>query len=446
MGCCSMLEENQTNEKTVEVKAKIGERIDENNNNLKNQIVEIEVKKDEGILSHSDNTKQKEEEKITLILDKKIIIDEIKKEEKNENIIKDLSIKSIEEEKKEENQIKQSNKQIINIEEEIKPKIQIIEIEKANKNKNILLGIKSTILLKSNIINYISKKRKLGLFIYSNVLKKRLNIYLKDYIYNYLGNLIEMKDYNYLVIQMQFPYGIDSINKTKNLYLSYLNKIKCEEKIFQDFIVSRFEEADNNNYFCQFGPPINISSPIFDLILKRKLIMKFKINIDQEFSKNTKLFNDLYNAIKTINENSYMYPQISISLNSNELDLIKKLNLNFDKIKTLNLYNPSDNCDGYSNKILSLINNKENLEYLIIHSSNSSTTSLDILNEFKNLKILDLEINCLEKFTLKLNNLNILDLSKIKNIAFDENLIYRVKNLKIMDSEIVKPKTLLKFP
>ena len=310
MGCCSILEEIQTNQKTVEVKAKIGERIDENNNNLKNQIVEIEVKKDEGILSHSDNTKQKEEEKITLILDKKIIIDEIKKEEKNENTIKDLSIKSIEEEKKEENQIKQSNKQIINIEEEIKPKIQIIETEKAKKNKNILLGIKSTILLKSNIINYISKKRKLGLFIYSNVLKKRLNIYLKDYIYNYLGNLIEMNDYNYLVIQMHFPYGIDSVNKTKNLYLSYLNKSKCEEKIFQNYLVLHFEELLKNDVYYQCCSPINISSPIFDLIAKKELIMKFVIMIDKEVSKNTKLFNDLYNAIKTINEDSYIYPQI----------------------------------------------------------------------------------------------------------------------------------------
>ena len=49
-------------------------------------------------------------------------------------------------------------------------------------------------------------------------------------------------------------------------------------------------------------------------------------------------------------------------------------------------------------------------------------------------------------FILKLTDLKKLNISNCKNIAFDENIIYKIENLTINKSKIIYPKSLLIFP
>jgi hypothetical protein len=147
--------------------------------------------------------------------------------------------------------------------------------------------------------------------------------------------------------------------------------------------------------------------------------------------KNENLINDIKNFFTRLEE----YPKILLSLSFNSLTQVKLLSINFKKIKKFALNYPMaipllgqvDKPIEYFNIIKSFFEEVKNLEELTLSFilNTIPSESLGIINNFINLKNLQIfNVNLNGVLTLKLPNLKKLTLSNIKNIAFDENVIY----------------------
>ena len=176
----------------------------------------------------------------------------------------------------------------------------------------------------------------------------------------------------------------------------------------------------------------------------------FSITISDSIFKNEELINDLRNFFKNLKE----YPKIQTILSIENLEKIKLLDLDFKKVKSfyfnyLNLGN-NENENEYLNKIFSLLEGNNVLQVLtsiLFKPISLKPESIKMINNFMNLKyILLINVQLEDIFTIKLANLNALLIANCKNIAFDDDIIYNIETLSIYSSEIIKPKSLLKFP
>ena len=132
-------------------------------------------------------------------------------------------------------------------------------------------------------------------------------------------------------------------------------------------------------------------------------------------------------------------------------DIINKLklyNINFGAIKGLSIYN-NISYDIYQN-IFSYVNGFNNISLLDLSNSSSSkiNCSLEIINNFKSLKYLTLdEFKFENPFFIRLFDLIELKIFSCDNIGFIEgnNTNYNLKKLEISNSNIIKPKTIMRF-
>ena len=116
------------------------------------------------------------------------------------------------------------------------------------------------------------------------------------------------------------------------------------------------------------------------------------IDINEQVIENRNLYNDLSETFKKLNEDIFIYPRIKINVKFEQLDLIKDLNINFDKIKILMLDIPvnsydedNPNINFYVNKATSFFKNKKNLEHFFLSNYyHKEQLSLDIINSFNN--------------------------------------------------------------
>jgi hypothetical protein len=135
--------------------------------------------------------------------------------------------------------------------------------------------------------------------------------------------------------------------------------------------------------------------------------------------------------------------------------LLEHLQLNFNKVEKLRMNIPSAfslqgkpvySGDEYLKYIFSFANEKQNLKQFELSASFQplKAETLDILKMFPNLKSLSITSCPFENvFTLTLNNLEEVCFKNCKNIAFDENRVFKLKKIDITDSEIIKPKSII---
>ena len=335
------------------------------------------------------------------------------------------------------------------------------EIENAQKKlNNLLFNIKSRFLLKDLLMNYISRKKKLYLFQHSKSLQNKLNITIQDYQETYLDNIFPLSKINELINKKYISFNYEKEKDERNkLYNTFFDEIKCDKNVIEAYIIKKIKE-DNKKYgvFKSFCYDIDINNPFFDSFIKKDIIEEYQIFIDENSFVNNNLLNDIIKTFEKLNNENYIFPQIAMQLPFNSLNNINKLNINFKKVKKLLinylLINPNaDHTDygrEYFEKIYSFFQETNNLEQIMINMMNPiNFESLKILSSFTNLKILSLmnvNSNDGKFFKIKLPNLNKLSLSCCKFITFDESKVYNIEILIIINSIIIKPKSLLTFP
>lgn len=253
-------------------------------------------------------------------------------------------------------------------------------------------------------------------------------------------------------------YNDNNKNKGKELYLKDLSKSKCDEKLFESFAINTLREFFNLRPKDTFyAYPIDFVSPLFIPVLKTELVENFEILINDEVYKNNTFLNDLLQVFNIINKSNLKYPKINISLTFNYLSLLKQLEINYDKIEKLKVQipfiinlpgQPVSDPNEHLKYIFSFIKEKQNLKQFELMAFNPlKNESFDILNDFPNLKNLFIMGCQFEKvFTLKLNNLEEISFMNCKNIAFDENKVFKLKKLSLFMTEIIKPKSVITLP
>ena len=197
-------------------------------------------------------------------------------------------------------------------------------------------------------------------------------------------------------------------------------------------IIKSQNESDEKNI------NINIDSPLFEIFSKSKNFDKnctiwiLQRNIDKYKlqHKYSIIFNKLNNS--NINYSSIYY----IFERKEKIDYLKELNINFNNIKKLHLqYNSSEkfiNNESINDEI-NILNNFINLEQLVLGGNKNILKLLLLKNvNFKKLKELNLlckeisDLNLLEKVRLdkleKLNlyNVGISDINFMKNVNCKE--------------------------
>ena len=183
---------------------------------------------------------------------------------------------------------------------------------------------------------------------------------------------------------------------------------------------------------------IDINNPFFNCLSKSYLMNGFSLNINYDTFKNKNLIKDISNFFMKLEE----YPQIQFVFFENNFEQIKLLNIDFKKIKNAHFFFIRKN--DYLKSCLSLFDESKNLEDLTLYLSADTIIEVECLekiNKFRNLKYLNMtNVNLNRIFILKLTDLKKLNISNCKNIAFDENIIYKIENLTINKSKIIYPK------
>ena len=220
-----------------------------------------------------------------------------------------------------------------------------------------------------------------------------------------------------------------------------LIKNNINKSDYEKFVINYLNE--NRKYFKEgSGLPITINSPFINILSKAENSDLFQIDI--KINNDNNLDTKYINLFSNLNQNNLAYPQIVLRIESKDIiNKLKLYNINFGAIKALTIYNYIS-YDIYQN-IFSYVNGFNNISHLDL---SSKINSLEIINNFKSLKYLTLYGFKFENpFFIRLFDLIELKISSCDNIGFIEgnNTNYNLKKLEIRNSNIIIPKTIMRF-
>ena len=311
------------------------------------------------------------------------------------------------------------------------------------------------------VLEYIKDENFLfKFFIYSKYFQKKLGIDLSDYINKHIERFekLGLKVENFLKFQNYFTKDYD-----KNILCIKLNnelsKYGIDIKYYQNYSNNYFIKYENNyiknnlkygliEYNENSEKLININSPIFDAISKTKSFnLFFTIEIPLSTIKEFDLKNDYKSVFNKMNELNINYSSLALFfLDSNNINYLNELNIDFNKIKRLNIYPnylSNNNKEIYKN-LFTIKNLRENLIYLNLGNNNFEFSNISFINELISLE--QLILYDFTKFELKLKNLKILTLKNCSDVSLDQNIGKNMKKLKIDNCKIIKPTLLIQLP
>jgi len=325
--------------------------------------------------------------------------------------------------------------------------------------EEILKRISSKFILRL-IPEYIKDKNFIfKLFAYSNYFQKKIGIGLSDYINKHIERFekLGLKAEHFLKFQNYFTKDYDK-NILDSKLSNELNKYGIDKKNYQNYSNNYFTIYENeykkNNlkynlieYNENTEKIININSPLFDPISKTKSFnLFFTIEIPLSTIKEFDLQNDYKSVFQKMNELNINYSSLSLFfLDSNNINYLNELNIDFNKIKRLNIYPnylSKYNKNIYIN-LFSIKNLGENLIYLNL-GNNSEYSNISFINELVSLE--QLILYDFTNFVLKLKNLKILTLKNCSDVSLDQNIGKSMKKLIIYDCRINLPNILFQFP
>ena len=328
------------------------------------------------------------------------------------------------------------------------------------------------------IFSYIKKKNfKLRLFKYSKEYRNKLDLRKIDYINAYLSNRsIDFKPYFTFKKKFNAIEDKDILKKGLN---NYLEKLNLDFDTIEEYAINFYENEDDNDNPIK----IDIYSPFFDSLFKKKFDKNFEIKIPMDKIEKFNLQKDYISIIEKVNNSGFdkNYPGIYFKYkNPTDVDFIKDLNLNFKLIKKLKLKRANEekgeNYDEIYDqakkeemeKETNIINNKSFSNFykalfslpdiqnnlidlnLKVNKENKKSFIPNSFQEINNLKALqNLCINGYNfetPFALRLFNLQKLQLRKVRNFEFDQSNVFNIKEMTILTSEKSKSNFKIKFP
>ena len=342
-------------------------------------------------------------------------------------------------------------------------------------DKPLLLEKINSKYIFQNIFSYIRFENiKIHLFKYSKLFQKKVGLSLVDYKVNYLKNL-DLHLYNYLDNTDDFDKDYKN-KKLKDDMIKYKfnmnDLIAYSDDLYQEYI-KKNEIPDPDDLI----DTIDIYSPLFDAFSLKEYFEKFfSLKIPINLIKNYNLLNDYILAFDKLNKLNSNYPTLELQIkDGNDMEYLKRLNLNFNKLKKLKVNIDKDN--GFISSYNCLFENlftlpdiqhslvsleieggKPQKDYNINSYSDEDDENeeeedeeilkiFENLNKFESLEKLIMRDFIFEKtFTLKLNNLKELYLFECLDIAFAENSCLNLKVLFLYSNSINMPKKSLKLP
>ena len=325
--------------------------------------------------------------------------------------------------------------------------------------EEILKRISSKYILRL-IPEYIKDENfMLKFFSYSKYFQKKLGIELSDYINKHIERFekLGLRAENFLKFQNYFTKDYDK-NILSTKLNNELNKYGIDVKHFQTYSNNYFTIYENiykkNNlkynlieYNENSEKIININSPLFDPISKTNSFnLFFTIEIPLSTIKEFDLKNDYKSIFQKMNELNINYSSLALFfLDSNNINYLNELNIDFNKIKRLNIYPnyfSKDNQEIYKS-LFSIKNLRENLIYLNL-GNNSDYHNISFINELISLE--QLILYDFTNFELTLKKLKILTLKNCSGVSLDQKIGKNMKKLIINNCKINLPKILLQFP
>jgi len=325
--------------------------------------------------------------------------------------------------------------------------------------EEILKRISSKYILRL-IPEYIKDENfMLKFFSYSKYFQKKLGIELSDYINKHIERFekLGLRAENFLKFQNYFTKDYDK-NILSTKLNNELNKYGIDVKHFQTYSNNYFTIYENiykeNNlkynlieYNENSEKIININSPLFDPISKTNSFnLFFTIEIPLSTIKEFDLKNDYKSIFQKMNELNINYSSLALFfLDSNNINYLNELNIDFNKIKRLNIYPnyfSKDNQEIYKS-LFSIKNLRENLIYLNL-GNNSEYHNISFINELISLE--QLILYDFTNFELTLKKLKILTLKNCSGVSLDQKIGKNMKKLIINNCKINLPKILLQFP
>ena len=289
---------------------------------------------------------------------------------------------------------------------------------------------------------------------------KNLNIHLYDYLYSDQDEDFDKDSKNKKLKDDMIKYKFNM-----NDLLAYANDL------YQEYLLKN--EIPNEDDLIN---TIDIYSPLFEPFSLKQFFEKlFFLSIPIKIIKNFNLSNDYILAFDKLNKLDSNYPTFELHIkDGNDIEYLKRLNINFNKLKKIVVNIDADdefigsyNClfenlftlpdIQHSLVSLEIKGGKPQKDYNINSYSDEDVENEEegdeIIKIFENLNKLEsleklrmTDFNFEKKFTLKLYNLKELILYGCSNIAFDENSCLNLKILYLECNKIIMPEKSLKFP
>ena len=220
------------------------------------------------------------------------------------------------------------------------------------EDESLIKNINSKHIL-NNIFNYIEDKNfKDKLFLYSKKWQNKLDIKLIGLKENYLKKINFDLD-KYLYIEHN-SFKKDSLAKEYNKYIieNKLNKETIENIIFDIYEnkeIKNIEEEDVDK-IKDYEKLINVESPLLKVLSKTKNFeKKFTIHISQKIIDEYKLKDEYLKLFEELNNLNLNYTSIFYNLeDTNKINYLKEINIDFNKIKRLTIENEDEN--NYENE------------------------------------------------------------------------------------------------
>ena len=333
------------------------------------------------------------------------------------------------------------------------------------ENKSVLNKIKSKyILLK--IFSFIENSDFLySFFVYNKSFQQKLDLELVDYERAYLEKFgIDFRNYVFCE-RNRFQGGFDK-NLLKRFLENDILKNNLDLNLIQKIIVDIYKKIDK--VYKDSKEPhednekenlIDIYSPFFDFLSKTELFHLFSIFISAYIIEKFDLSNDYIAIFEKLNKLNSKYSSITFYYkDSQDIDYLKQLNINFGQIKRLHFkiddFFETKNYDYFFKTFFSLDNLENSLVILDLdikwmkYSSNYqiNTKLIEKLNNFKQLKYLHINgLILTANFELNLSNLITLYLENSENITFEEKSCANLKVLKLIDCSINQPKSIIEI-
>ena len=299
-------------------------------------------------------------------------------------------------------------------------------------------------------ITYDNLKYKL--FNHSKHFQEILGIKLIDYKEKYWEKIgIKLDDY--LSLKTQKDYNPNKFNK-KLLYdklKTFVDKNNINLDSLKSYLIEFYQNQKNLKKPKLF---LDIFSPFYEELSKSDCFDFFIIPIEMDLIDKNQLISDYRTSFENLNKNELNNICIKINFrNEKDIDLLKDININFEKIKDLDFINIGNekniNYDSIFNKLFLEPNFGKNMEKLNLKIHDvwgkiNDIKTFEKINNFSNL--ISLELNGFKfqnNYKIKLQNITSLNLRNCSCIELSDS--DKLDNLMISNTDIKENKSLSKF-